>query len=129
MGYDYFISKTVYILYQGKNKDEEFQLVLDITSRGQYLSYPHDYDSDDDFDTMSQKMQKYTDQVLEEINITPNKLIYCGAASGADIIAEGWVMESYKKKYERAFLQKLHECDIPLSRIIYIYKKTEAIKR
>lgn len=129
MGYDYFIGKTVYILYHGENKDEEFQVVLDTTSKGHYMTYPPDYDSDDDFDTMSQKMKKHTNKVLEEINITPNKLIYCGSASGADIIAEGWMVESYKKKYERAFLQKLRECDIPLSRVICIYKKTDASER
>jgi hypothetical protein len=100
-----------------------------MTSTGHYLSYPPDYDSDDDFETMSQKIKNYTNKVLEEINTTPNKLIYCGSASGADVIAEGWVVESYKKKYERDFLQKLHDYDIPQTRVIYIYKKTTASKR
>lgn len=81
-------------------------------TKGYVFTYP-DYDSDDDHETAYQKYNlKIERKIIEN---TYNKIIFDN---------DGWVKDSYKKKYQERIYREFKDIDI----IRKIYKKNTAWK-
>lgn len=114
MNCHYYVKSTLVIEYIDKNTSCISIISTDININKRYIYYTDDYDSDDDEETIAEKIDIEIEKKIK-LN-TYNKILFENTI---------WVKDSYKKKYENYLLREFPE----ISRFLKIYKKVTASKR
>lgn len=114
MNCHYYVKSTLVIEYIDKITSYISIISTDIKINKGYIYYTDDYDSDDDEETIAEKIDLEIEKKIK-LN-TFNKMLYENSS---------WIKESYRKKYEGYLLREFPE----ISRFLKIYKKVTASKR